>query len=149
MVNLPEYPIVEIRTGQYVPAAGGDNWLWQGESRAGYAPPVGDRKPEISSNYDVHLIANRLFYIKEQCRPDDTDAAFFLHLVPVDLADLPDNRRQYGFDNRDFSFRQNGQEADGKCWTQAVLPEYDIAEIRTGQYRPDAGNIWQGAIRPD
>lgn len=113
------------------------------------ARPVRDLTPEIRSHWDVYFIASRLIYIKEQCRPDDTDAAFFLHLVPVDLADLPDNRRQYGFDNRDFSFRQDGQEGDGKCWTQAVLPEYDIAEIRTGQYRPDAGNIWQGAIRPD
>ncbi len=55
--------------------------------------------PAIRSQFDVHLVENRLIYVKQQCGPNDLDAAFFLHLHPVDVNDLPDDRKQYGFDN--------------------------------------------------
>ena len=91
---------------------------------------------------------NQLIYVKEQCGPNDLDAGFFLHLHPVDVNDLPDDRKQYGFDNRDF-YEDRLIRLANTCWAIVPLPEYDIAEIRTGQFvEVDDGykHIWEGDI---
>ena len=113
---------------------------------------VGGSQPSIRSEFDVHLIENRLIYVKEQCGPDDIDAKIFLHLDPVDADDLPEHRQQHGFDNLDFSFDRHRARLDGICLAQVPLPEYAITAIRTGQYiRTDDGfhRPWEGEIRLD
>ena len=105
---------------------------------------VGDRSPEIRSNFDVHLFDYRLIYVKEQCGEDDVAAWFFLHLDPVDANDLPPHRKQYGFDNLDFNFDRRGVRAGSICWTEVPLPDYDITEIRTGQYIRGESRVWEG-----
>ena len=114
---------------------------------------VGDSQPAIvRSDYDVYLIENRLIYSKEQCVEDDTAATFFLHIDPIDVDDLPADRKQYGFDNLDFGFGWHGEIVDGDCVATVPLPDYDIAAIRTGQYvRVDGGyqHLWEGEIRLD
>ena len=55
--------------------------------------------------------------------------------------------RQYGFDKLDFEF--DGVMYDGKCFATVPLPEYAIAEIRTGQFVPtDNGldRLWEAAF---
>ncbi len=111
---------------------------------------VGDREPIICSNWDVHLIENSLIYIKAPCGQDDTAAKFLLHLDPVDKTDLPDHRKQHGFDNLDFNFYWYGVIFDGTCLATVPLPQYGITGIRTGQYvRVEGGfdNLWKGEIR--
>ena len=96
----------------------------------------------IISDFDVYLDGNRLIYVKEECRPDDTRAQFFLHVIPVDESDLPEYRRQYGFENRDFN--QRGVEiGDHRCAIRRQLPAYPIRHIRTGQYT-GKGRLWEG-----
>ena len=89
-----------------------------------------------------------LFYIREHCRPADAEARFFLHIFPIDLRDLPAHRRAHGFDNRNFFFAWRGGYFDGKCMTQAPLPEYPIARIQTGQFRPGEGQLWKLEFEP-
>ena len=111
---------------------------------------VGDGQPAIRSDYDVHLTDNKLIYTKEQCAEDDTEASFFLHIDPIDVEDLPDHRKQHGFDNLDFGFEWQGEILDGNCVATVPLPDYDIAEIRTGQFVPVNGgfqHLWEGEIR--
>ena len=103
-----------------------------------------DRKPALRSNFDVFLTGNGLLYEKQPCLEDDTDARFFLHLIPVDVNDLPDHRRQYKFDALDFDW--DGLTAYGVCWTKVPLPDYDIAHIRTGQQVPGEDAIWEGSF---
>ena len=106
--------------------------------------------PVIRSDWDVYLSENSLIYVKEPCAPADVDATFFLHLDPVDVNDLPSQRKQYGFDNLDFNFDERAAILDGKCLAEIPLPEYAISEIRTGQYVPvDGGynHLWKGKIR--
>ena len=100
------------------------------------------------SAFDVHLGDGALFYVREHCHPADAEARFFLHLFPVDLRDLPALRRKHGFDNRNFFFAWRGGHFDGKCMTQAPLPEYPIARIQTGQFRPGEGQIWKLEFEP-
>ena len=88
-------------------------------------------------------------YFKESCTRADTEAKFFLHLIPADANDLPGRRRQHGFDNLDFDFDDHGSGTfDGKCLAKVVLPAYDIAGIRTGQYLANEDgsytNLWEG-----
>ena len=94
--------------------------------------PAGE--PAVRSNFDIYLHENMLTYVKEPCARADTEATFFLHLIPIDANDLPDQRRQYGFDNLDFDFDERGVIFDGKCMVRVPLPEYDITRIVTGQY---------------
>ncbi len=107
-----------------------------------------DSQPALRSDFDVYLSENTLTYVKEPCAPADTEARFFLHLIPVDVNDLPDQRKQHSFDNLDFDFDVRGVIFDGKCLAVVPLPEYDVAAIITGQFVPRQEPIWEGDIRP-
>ena len=114
-----------------------------------FARLIGNDAPVIRSNYDVYLTENRLIYAKEQCAEDDTAPQFFLHIDPLNRSDLPLSRNLYGFDNLDFGFEWQGEILDGNCVAIIPLPDYDIAEIRTGQYVPVDGafkRLWEGKI---
>ena len=95
--------------------------------------------------FQVSLAADgkTLRYIRENCAAADVEPEFFLHLIPRDLTDLPPNRREKGFDNRNFSFAAaGGRRAAGQCAAQIPLPAYPIAALRTGQYVPGLGDRW-------
>ena len=114
--------------------------------RAAYQAVVAANNPAAQSDFDVYIGDNAmgdaaLYYVKDDCQPADTAARFSLHFIPVDRDDLPAPRQERGFDNRNFSFSWQGGYFDGKCITQAPLPDYPIARIRTGQ--SDAGErVW-------
>ena len=142
VVPLPDYPIAAIRTGQarewevnlYPPPA--PNIL-----RATYAA-LSDIQPEARADFDLYHQDNRLVYLRETCVAADVAAGFFLHIIPVDGADLPAERRAAGFANRDFVFERWGGHFDGKCLAAVALPDYPIKEIRTGQHIPGQGEGW-------
>ena len=105
-----------------------------------------DSPPAIRSDWDVYLVENKLIYKKEQCSPEDVGPTFFLHLVPVDVNDLPSQRKQHGFDNLDFAFGSHRILATGAvCAALRELPDYAIAAIRTGQFT-QRGQIWKGSF---
>ena len=141
---LPLEPVAELADGTIFRVnAAFDN---AGARQSAYEALVSG-EPVIRSDFDVYLRENRLVYFKEPCARADTEAMFFLHLHPADVADLPGHRRQYGFDNLDFDFDESGVIFDGRCMVAMALPEYDITRIRTGQYVPvDGGfdNLWEG-----
>lgn len=155
VVQLPDYAIASIRTGQiranqrpveeawgveFVP--GLDDLL-----RATYEQAKADT-PIVRSTFDIHFIENQLVYVREQCATEDTDDWFFLHLTPVDTGDLPNERREYGFDGLDFRFALRGSRFDGRCVAVVPLPDYPIAGIRTGQYG-DGGETWSVEFAPE
>ena len=153
--RLPDKDIVGIRTGQ-VDRDGNLLWEmehWFEEKRRwfdDYWSAATSGEPAVRSDFDVYLSENTLTYVKEPCAPADTEATFFLHLHPVDANDLPDHRKQYGFDNLDFNFDKRGVISDGKCMARIPLPEYAITYIRTGQYIPVEGGYnhpWEAEFR--
>ena len=113
--------------------------------RALYDDPYDDKalgSPVIASDWNVYLKDNVLIYISEQCA--NTDARFFLHIYPLDVNDLPEDRQQHDFDNPGgFRFADFGQIRSQKCVAVRELPEYGISAIRTGQYAAE-GRIWAG-----
>ena len=110
--------------------------------------PMGSLKregePIITSNFDVYIRGDALAYVKEPCSPSDAAPRFFLHVTPVDVDDLSDDRRGHGFDNLDFQFGTYGTAQDGKCAAVRNLPKYGIESIWTGQFSEADGRIWQG-----
>ncbi len=147
VVELPDYPIAEIRTGQQV--ANTPVWttrlnLAAEYYRAAYQPiAAGQAGPPLTrAEFDLYRYNNALYYFRESCAPADTAARFFLHLIPENPADLPAARQALGFANRDFDFNRRGQEFDGKCLAVVELPDYPLAEIRTGQFTA-AGPVWE------
>ena len=105
-------------------------------------------EPAVRSDFDVYLREDTLLYVKEPCTGADVEAMFFLHLHPVDVNDLPDHRRQYGFDNLNFDFDDQGVIFDGKCLAKVPLPGYGISEIWTGQFVPGQGQVWKEEFTP-
>ncbi len=105
---------------------------------------IGD--PVVRSDFDVYLLRDRLIYFKEPCAPADIEARFFVHVIPADANDLPDDRKPHGFDNLDFIFRWpyfHWYYGDLlSCMRVIPLPDYDVDRIRTGQYVPGKGEIW-------
>ena len=146
--RLPAYAIRHIRTGQYTE----EGRLWEAAFTLEQAK--GGREDErsatsqrtVRSVFDVVLEGQRLFYNKVECRTADREAPFFLHVIPMDERDLPAHRRQYGFDNLDFepSSKFAFHVDEFGCTRTVPLPSYAIAHIRTGQYMPGTGRLWEG-----
>ena len=126
------------------------SWRWAED-------PVPARPPDIAAKFDVWIHRDMAIYARADCAPEDLATHFFLHIDPVDLADLPGDRRRYGFDNRDFiptdaapgwawpSWERRGE----GCAVAAPLPDYPIRRVRTGQSVYDGGGwrrLWEGEI---
>ncbi len=151
--RLPDYDIARIHTGQFIPAAGR---VWEAGFNLETGEPVNlsdayrseyraivSGEPLIRSHFDVYLGAGVLNFVKEPCGPGDTEPTFVVHVMPADANDLPDHRKQYGFDNLDFHFSPGGVRFDEKCLARQALPDYDIVHIRVGQWIPAANRtVW-------
>ena len=81
------------------------------------------------SRYNVHLIEDRLIYIREQCDMAEEESSFFLHTFPLNPEELPGRAHS----TRDFDFRNFGWRAGDTCLAIRVLPPFTIGRIRTGQ----------------
>ncbi len=93
-------------------------------------------------HWDIYHADSALYYIGRECAISPDESRFFLHITPVDPADLPAHRRKHGFDNRNFDFRWRGGYFDGGCITQQPLPDYPIAAIETGRIDGEGGRLW-------
>ena len=112
-----------------------------------YYQIAADEKPLISSVFNIHLARFHeptLIYTKEPCTRQDIRTPFFLHITPEDPDDLPEGRRQSGFDNHDFHFNDLDTTHGNKCLALIPIPDYPIASIRTGQFNPDTDlTLWR------
>ena len=149
--DLPEYDIDSISTGQF----GDDGRIWEGEFSLGESDALlsayqyaVNSAPAAQSVFDVYGGDGRLIYVKEPCVLGDVAARFFLHVTPVDVKDLPEERKEHGFDNLDFDFSSHGIVAEGRCIAARDLPGYDIDSISTGQFAED-GEIWRSEFTLD
>ena len=114
------------------------------------------RKPSIRSTFDVHLTDDMLIYVKEPCSAEDVQGAFFLHVAPVDVNDLLEHRKPYGFDNLDFRFNDRGGRwfrSAERCVALRERPDYAITRIRTGQFLVNeygaTAHLWEGEVHVD
>ena len=105
---------------------------------------VASEAPSAVAAYNLYLQDEALYYAKRPCDAADTEAKFFLHIYPADVADLPDHHRRIGLNNLDFDFQNYGFLADGRCIIRRALPNYPIERIHTGQFiYPDGAVTWE------
>ena len=145
--ELPKYAIAMIRTGQFT----GEGQVWEVVFRPGTSHYIAHLLEELVDveqlieglgYFDVYLSEDRLAYVTEDCDQVDLAAKFVLHVIPVHWDDLPEHRKQHGFDNFDFSFYTDGVTDGEVCAVTQELPKYAIAMIRTGQFT-DEGRVWE------
>ena len=150
---LPEYPIERISTGVYMKG----ELIWSADINLAIraaAQAVHDGilagdygAPIAESRFDLYLRDNALTYLKAPCAEGDADARFFLHIFPADPAELPVDRREFGFANLDFQFAYHGAYVDGICVAERELPDYPIARVRTGHNATaPGGDGWRADI---
>ena len=102
-------------------------------------------EPVFRSRFDVFRNGRILAYTKTPCTEEDFDP-FFLSLWPRHTRDLPEHRRQHGFETRFYTdVRLFALWQGEKCGMIRKLPEYDIERVVTGQL-DGRGRIWHGTI---
>ena len=120
-----------------------------------YTPTTADVGQQLRAY--VHYTDSRGNRVKAMTAPSlpvqssSTDVRFFLRLYPADVNDLPDHRKQYGFDNLDFRFDNYELPLTERPVAVRELPDYAIARINTGQYLVNEDGsytpLWEGEIR--
>ena len=98
----------------------------------------------IVSDFDVYFDRNQIISIKEDCRPADMEAPFFLHMIPVDERDFHRRDSQRGFSRGYFKFTEQASWTGGHGCIFRWTFHYPVRYIRTGQYVPDEGRRWEG-----
>ena len=175
IVPLPPGEFVRIATGQW---REGEAPAWTAVLGAGAPAPeaapggwpalyesllTGERgEPFARSFFDLYLDENGLTFLRAPCAEEEAAERFFLHLYAADREDLPEDRREFGFENRDFDFADRGvvlppghdprlgpESTGAKCLAVAPLPDYDLVRFRTGQWNREAGGLWSVEWTPD
>ena len=103
--------------------------------------------PAARSRFEIHLEDTTLLYLRESCGADETEGRFFLHAYPSHRDDLPESRREHGFENLDFDFAEYGRVFGDGCLAAVPLPGYGIERLRTGQRAAGGGESWEAEIR--
>ena len=151
------YEIGHLVTGKLNKEHTGHSWIahYFGDAyRSRLLAEAGE--PIIRSKYTVYLHREmkaagtskperrRLLYHMARCLQEDTDARFYLHVVPANSNDLPEGREEAGYVALDFDFDEFGGRQGGDCFVERALPEYEILEIRTGQSLAGRERLWEG-----
>ncbi len=144
---LPQYAVSKVNTGRVGQAWGVVHYINPPPELISEFQSIASTEPAARKEFDVYFDARTVYYLREPCERTDTTARFFLHVYPIDANDLPNDRRQHGFDNLDFGFGERGLLFGGKCMVNVDLPQYAIARITTGQF-DGAGRIWEVAFAP-
>ena len=156
--TLPDtFEVAYIKTGQLNAERASHSWIAHY-----YSPLYRDRllaeagEPIIRSFYEVYLHQEnagegtgqpnrlRLLYFKPACSQDEIGTRFFMHVIPRSADDLPNERKEAGYEELDFGLDDFGGRYDGDCFAVRDLPKYDILEIRTGQWSTEGDTLWEG-----
>ena len=148
--NLPEEPAIHSIQAygsviSYILAPKSD--AHRDYYRAEYGDAAANGTPLARSDFDIYIHNGALYYLKENCAPllPSADFRVFLHIFPVDPADLPVNRDKFGFENRDFWITEHFGFFDDRCIHRHILPDYPIARIRTGR-NVEGKSVWRADI---
>ena len=134
-IELPEYELRSVRTGQYNELRGWNEGFAAGAWLDG--APLDGARLLAPARFGVHLdeARNRLVYVREACAGGDTDAGFFLRVRPADA-------EAAGSGNLGFAFADHGFREGGRCIAVRNLPDYAVASFVTGQWTPERGDLW-------
>lgn len=97
-------------------------------------------------SFDLIYYDNALFI--KASKETDVFSRFFLHVIPENLNDLPQERMEYGFDTRDFIFETSRIKLP--FWktyyiAKVNLPDYEIGKINIGQFNGST-HLWETSV---
>ena len=113
----------------------------------------------IFDHEDLKIVKSNelLFFVlkSDKLKVTDESIYFFLHVVPANIKDLPENRVIHGFDNFDFFLKAAPviptrfyNPYAGHTIVVRKLPTYLIQTIRVGQVNPVSGQVqWRAEIK--
>ena len=106
--------------------------------------------PRVRGEYDLHLDGGQVLYVREECRPEDREGLFVLHLDPADPRDLPPHRRQFGFENLSFRFPDRALDLGERCVARVPLPGYPVRRFVIARHPGPryADWLWYHEVRP-
>ena len=145
-VPLPRWPVANVRAGQNDTDATGER-DWRVTFRLDWDRIRAARQAALASAptakglFDVYMRNGELTYLRTPCGAEDTRSRFLLHVFQAA------SRGTGRFDNLDFDFAEHGALIDGGCVVLLTLPR-KAAWVRTGQFDPDRGVIWQTEFAP-
>ena len=144
---LPAYPVAdfELRWGrELLDEADAREKARRAREEGRLMAPAAHR-----SAYGVYLANGELAHLNDACDPLGTEHSFHLNVYPENADDLPEERRERGFERFLFDFLANGAFMDSGCAAFFRLPDYPIAAIRTGQREGEGGNLWRAEFLLD
>lgn len=120
---------------------------------------IARERPAVRAKFDVYLNEEdrRIIYKREDCAESDVAPGFFLWIFPMDKDNLPEYKRETGFESMDFGGRfdvtrkarwTSASPHNGRCLMARALPTYPIARIITGQLA-DGGAAWEADLAGD
>ena len=97
-------------------------------------------------SFELVYYENALFYKAD--KSSDVYRSFFLHIIPINIDDLPQDCMEQGYDNRDFAFTNSRIRLP--IWktyyiARVNLPDYEIEQISTGQFS-DSTRFWETSV---
>ena len=149
--NMPDPPAIHSVTAYgstiaFILAPNSD--AYRNKYRAEYDDVEANGTLLASSAFDIYIHNRELYYLNANCAARLANAAskVFLHIYPTSPDDLLADRREHGFENRDFKITDRFAFFDGKCIHRQILPDYSIARIRTGQNAAREVEEWRADI---
>ena len=109
-------------------------------------PDVDEGTLLLRSVYDVHLRDNRLVYAARWCGPNDGQGGtrFYADVYPADPQASYSDWADDGYERIAFRLIPRWHYKDGAgCVVPVQLPDYEIAQIKTGQVAPDGRRLWE------
>lgn len=143
---LPGYPVERIWTGD----SGGklafiypDASLRAVDIDSGFIASLGSPILE-HDHWRIYSSGSHLVFTGP-CEHDQNRYPFFLHFYPVEASDLSSERRDHGFESRDFYFSTEAGVVGDACVAVREIADYPIDYIDTGQY-DEAERIWEAVV---
>ena len=150
-VKLPEWSVAHVRTGQFTKQDIDGKAVYNHHWEVDFAFPLARSVWDVYAAKGEHRI---LDYVKRPCPLAARQARFFLHVYPVRATDHAGFSTPYV--NLDFQWNTGADRESGyydatadTCRISAVLPNFPIATIHTGQFRDGLidKRLWDAHIR--
>ena len=166
--SFGSFVFTKIRIGEY---RGGeeDEVLWEAEFRFHSAERVAavtaayrrkyhtfaNTAPSSRARWNIHVLDDRLAFLKAPCDAGDLPGDFFLRMYPADPGDAEEELAPGGFAFRKMPFLSGppvvALRIDGKCLLSTALPKWPVATISAGQSNPSKaeGVLWETTFHHD
>ena len=103
-------------------------------------------EPAARGPFGVYRDGRALTFVRDGCAPEDTGPPFFVHAWAADPGDLPEDRREAGFEAFGLRFGDRGVRGvrfGGTCMARIELPDYPLAGLRAGQRQGGLPPVWE------